>query len=225
MDETKIASHAANDPTGIPTDPSLGDMYVGTIHSFCLRLLKELSAKYRNWEVMEEVRQAELIATNFIRWEDSDRGLGLDRMRTATRTKTYWETVRRFTTTLNVMHQQGLGPSDLHDRLLGSIVERYQQLAYDPPNYFVDFNRIIEVLVDRLKSSPEDLRTVQTKFRHVIVDEYQDVDDRQEELIQLLSGGGTTATVTAVGDDDQALYGFAAQACETYSRSRTAIPR
>ena len=39
-------------------------------------------------------------------------------------------------------------------------------------------------------------------------DEYQDVDDRQEELIRFLSGDGISASVTAVGDDDQALYGF-----------------
>ena len=137
----------------VPDDPSLGDMYVGTIHSFCLRLLKELSAKYRNWEVMDEVRQAALIATNFTRWEDSDKGLGLDRLRTATRTKTYWETVRRFTTTLNVMHQQGMKPEDLDDGTLASIVRRYQDLAYGRPNYFADFNRIIDVLVERLKNN------------------------------------------------------------------------
>lgn len=192
----------------VPDDPSLGDMYVGTIHSFCLRLLKELSAEYRNWEVMDEVRQAALIATNFTRWEDSDRGLGLDRMRTATRTKTYWETVRRFTTTLNVMHQQGLETEDLGDPVLASIVRRYQDLAYGRPNYFADFNRIIDVLVERLKTNDHDLGAVRAKFSHIIVDEYQDVDDRQEELIQLLSSTGTSATVTAVGDDDQALYGF-----------------
>ncbi|MBN9335390.1 ATP-dependent helicase, partial [Devosia sp.] len=192
----------------IPDDPSLGDMYVGTIHSFSLRLLKEVYPEYRNWEIMDDVRQAALIATNFTRWEDSDRGLGLDRMRTATRTKTYWETVRRFTTTLNVMHQQGIEPDQLGDPLLAAIVRRYQTLAYERPNYFADFNRIIETLITRLRSDPTKLADVQRKFMHIVVDEYQDVDDRQEELIQLLSGMGTSATVTAVGDDDQALYGF-----------------
>ena len=61
-------------------------MYVGTIHSFCLRLLKELSPEYRNFEVMDEVRQAALISANFVHWEDSDRGIGLDRLRSETLT-------------------------------------------------------------------------------------------------------------------------------------------
>ncbi|MGQ9366511.1 ATP-dependent helicase [Azospirillum sp. ST 5-10] len=192
----------------VPEEPSLGDMYVGTIHSFCLRVLKENWPQFRNWEVMDEVRQAALISTNFTRWEDSGRGLGLDRLRSETRTRTYWETVRRFTTTLNVMHQKGLRPQDLDDPRLADAVLRYQALAYDRPNFFVDFNRIIDQLLELLKSDSTALGRLREKFTHIVVDEYQDVDDRQEELIRLLSDGGRSASVTAVGDDDQALYGF-----------------
>ncbi|MEI9986990.1 MAG: ATP-dependent DNA helicase, partial [Aliidongia sp.] len=192
----------------VPHEPSLGDMYVGTIHSFSLRLLKERAPEFRNWEVMDEVRQAALISTNFTRWEDSGRGLGLDRLRAATRTGTYWETVRRFTTTLNVMHQKDIKADGLDDARLADAVRRYQALAYARPNFFVDFNRIIEQLLDRLRSDPAELSAVRSKFAHLIVDEYQDVDDRQEELIRLLSDEGRAVSVTAVGDDDQALYGF-----------------
>jgi DNA helicase-2/ATP-dependent DNA helicase PcrA len=192
----------------VPQEPSLGDMYIGTIHSFCLRLLKELSAEYRNWEVMDEVRQAALISANFTHWEDSGRGLGLDRLRSETRTGTYWETVRRFTSTLNVMHQKGIAAADLADSRLRDAVVRYQSLAYEKPNFFVDFNRIIDQLVDRLKSDSSSLANVRSKFSHLVIDEYQDVDDRQEELIRLLTDAGRAVSVTAVGDDDQALYGF-----------------
>ncbi len=192
----------------MPSEPSLGDMYVGTIHSFALRLLKELSPEFRNWEVMDEVRQAALISTNFTRWDDSDRGLGLDRLRSETRSGTYWETVRRFTTTLNVMYQKGIVPEKLNDKKLRDAICRYQELAYNRPNFFADFNRIIDQLIERLNTDKSALTFVQSKFRHIVVDEYQDVDDRQEELIRLLSDGGQSAAVTAVGDDDQALYGF-----------------
>lgn len=192
----------------VPEEPSLGDMYVGTIHSFCLRILKELDAKYRNWEVMDEVQQAALIAVNFTRFDDSGRGLGLDRLRSQTRTGTYWETVRRFTTTLSVMHQEGITADQIADPALRDAIERYQALAYGAPNYFFDFNRIIDELIERLETDPIALARLQARFEHLIVDEYQDVDDRQERLIILLSGRGTQVSVTAVGDDDQALYGF-----------------
>lgn len=183
-------------------------MYVGTIHSFCLRILKEHWAEYRNFEVMDEVRQAALISANFTRFEDSQHGLGLDRLRSATRTGTYWETVRRFTTTLNVMHQKHMGAEDLPQGELRRVVERYIALAYGSPNYFFDYNRIIDTLIDKLESSIVTLQKVRDQFKHLVVDEYQDIDDRQEHLIQLLSNRGRSASVKVVGDDDQALFGF-----------------
>lgn len=192
----------------VKEEPSLGDMYVGTIHSFCLRVLKDLSHEYRNWEVMDEIRQAALISANFVRWEDSARGIGLDRLRAETRTGTYWETVRRFTSTLNVMHQKAIPVARLKDERLADAVNRYRALAYESPNYFFDFDKIIDVLIERLRKNSAELKSLQNKFAHIVVDEYQDVDDRQEELIGLLSNSGKSATITAVGDDDQALYGF-----------------
>jgi len=192
----------------VPNEPSIGDMYVGTIHSFCLRTLKELDPNYRNWEVMDEVRQAALIAVNFIRFDDSDRGIGLDRLRTETRTGTYWETVRRFTTTLDVMHHEGIAPEAIEDGRLRAAVERYRKLAHGLPNLSFDFNLIVDELIRFLENHPDKLSEVRTRFRHLVVDEYQDVDGRQERLIELISNRGKDVTVTAVGDDDQALYGF-----------------
>jgi len=212
-----FTDHAANElkarirkhlEDAVPDEPSLGDMYVGTIHSFCLRLLKELSHEFRNWEVMDEVRQAALISANFVRWEDNARGIGLDRLRSATRTGTYWETVRRFTNTLNIIHQKNISLNRITDTKLTDAVTRYRAISYEAPNFFYDFDKIIDVLIERLRSEPAALQKFRGKFSHIVVDEYQDVDDRQEELIGLLSDQGRIASVTAVGDDDQALYGF-----------------
>jgi DNA helicase-2/ATP-dependent DNA helicase PcrA len=192
----------------VPQEPSLGDMYVGTIHSFCLRVLHELDPKYRNWEVMDEVRQAALISANFTRFDDSNRGLGLDRLRSLTKTKTYWETVRRFTATLGIIHQKGISAEQIQSEKVRDAVTRYESLARNSPNYFFDFDQIIGELVRRLRSNAVDLEGVQSRFKHLIIDEYQDIDDQQEALINLLSDGGSRASITAVGDDDQALYGF-----------------
>jgi DNA helicase-2/ATP-dependent DNA helicase PcrA len=48
--------------------------------------------------------------------------------------------------------------------------------------------------------------TLQAQFDHVLVDEYQDTNTQQADLLHDLADGG--ATVTAVGDDAQAIYGF-----------------
>ena len=192
----------------LPEEPSLGDMYVGTIHSFCRRVLHEYRPSDRRYEVMDEVAQAALIAANFVYFDDSGSGIGLDRLRSRTRSGTYGETLRTFLNTLNVIHQQKIGLKKLDDPVLRDVVKNYQDLAYGRPNYFFDFNQIIDALIDFLEVEPDKLRQLQQKLTHIFVDEYQDVDDRQEHLIRLLSDGGQGPRVTVVGDDDQALYGF-----------------
>jgi DNA helicase-2/ATP-dependent DNA helicase PcrA len=187
-----------------PDDPALGDMYIGTIHSFCLNLLSEIDPQYRNYEVMDEDQQAALIMTNYHYFPDSDTGIGLDRL--SDDTMGYWKTVETFIRTLNVIYQKGIELEDIPDPTLRAAVRRYWKIVYDDPNYFFDFNGIISALLDKLKESPEELESLRSQFRYLIVDEYQDVDDRQEELIWLLSDGGRRVHVTAVGDDDQAIY-------------------
>lgn len=189
-----------------PDEPSLGDMYVGTIHSFCLRLLRERNPHYRLFDVMDETRQAALIAANFVRFENS--GIGLDRLRSRTRSKTYSETLRTFLNTLNVIHQQRISVDEIDDPVLAKTIRNYQDIAYGHPNYFFDFNKIIDELIDYLEKNPAALSELRKDLTHVFVDEYQDVDDRQEHLIRLLTNNGAGPRLTVVGDDDQALYGF-----------------
>ena len=208
----------------IPEEPSLGDMYVGTIHSFCLRVLREWKPEYRRYEVMDETRQAALTAANFVRFEDSDSGIGLDRLRSRTRSNTYSETLKRFINTLNVIHQQQLDVGKIGDPTLAEAVQNYRDIAYGPPNYFVDFNNIIDSLIKFLEDNPDKLSDIRRKLTHVFVDEYQDVDDRQELLIRLLTDAGTGPRITVVGDDDQALYGLPRRQRKKYPELPRSIP-
>jgi DNA helicase-2/ATP-dependent DNA helicase PcrA len=194
-----------------PDSPSLGDMYVGTIHSFCLRMLKEIDPEYRKFEVMDEARQAALIMTNFFYYQDDEKnikkGIGLNKIRSSANTG-YWQTVRNFVKTLNIMHQQRISINRIKNEELRLVVERYKQVALGTPNYFFDFDQIISELIDSLKGKSDILEETRNRFKYLVVDEYQDVDDRQEELIRLLSDNGKRIKVTAVGDDDQAIYGW-----------------
>ena len=191
----------------IPEEPALGDMYVGTIHAYCLKVLRERDPGCRMFEVMDETRQAALIAANFVRFRSGD-GIGLDRLRTRTRSGTYGETLNTFLATLNVIHQQEIDSDNIGDPVLAGAVARYRKIAHDRPNYFFDFNSIIDRMIELLQSDSAVLGEIRAELRHLFVDEYQDVDDRQEKLIHLLTDGGCGPTLTVVGDDDQALYGF-----------------
>lgn len=70
----------------------------------------------------------------------------------------------------------------------------------------VDFDDLILRTVQLLQRCPDVLQAVTARFRWISVDEYQDVNHAQYHLLQLLTVGG--ANLCAIGDPDQAIYGF-----------------
>jgi DNA helicase-2/ATP-dependent DNA helicase PcrA len=179
-------------------DASLGDMYIGTIHSFSLQLLKEINASYRNYDIIDEKRQAAIIVSKY-------EELRLDRLQ-GERSKI--ETTRRFIETLGILYRENIDPRSLRNHQLKESVGLYQDYIKRRPNCFLSFDEIIAELITSMTENPEIRENVQRRFSNIFVDEYQDVDDRQEMLVRLLSNGGTSANVCAVGDDDQAIYRF-----------------
>jgi superfamily I DNA/RNA helicase len=70
----------------------------------------------------------------------------------------------------------------------------------------VDFDGLIELTAALLREHPEIAAGLRARWPQVSVDEYQDIDPVQYELVRLISGDG--AGLTAIGDPDQAIYGF-----------------
>lgn len=182
----------------VPKDPALGGMYVGTIHGFAFQLLKDIEPSYRNYEIIDEVQQIAFICSNFydIHLQVLSDSYGLR----------WFQTVQRFADTLNVLYIEDIDPSQISDPNIRRSVEAYHSRLKNRPNQFLDFDSIVNELISVLKSRTDARKAVQRKYRHVVVDEYQDIDPRQEELIRLLVGGG--AHLCVVGDDDQAIYGW-----------------
>ncbi|MBC2715667.1 MAG: UvrD-helicase domain-containing protein [Desulfobacteraceae bacterium] len=69
----------------------------------------------------------------------------------------------------------------------------------------VDFDNILLVTRNLLRDHPEIQRQYQSMFSYLLVDEYQDTNNLQEDLTRLLLGSGN---LFCVGDDWQAIYGF-----------------
>ncbi|WP_439588922.1 ATP-dependent helicase [Hydrogenophaga sp.] len=93
---------------------------------------------------------------------------------------------------------------DENERVAATIMARYEErlTAYQS----VDFDDLISLPL-KLLSEHEDVRARwQKKMGHVLVDEYQDTNATQYELLKLLVG--ERARFTAVGDDDQSIYGW-----------------
>ena len=70
----------------------------------------------------------------------------------------------------------------------------------------VDFDDLIALPVDLFRQHPEVLDKWQNRLRYLLIDEYQDTNACQYQLLRLLAG--PRAAFTAVGDDDQAIYGW-----------------
>lgn len=68
-----------------------------------------------------------------------------------------------------------------------------------------DFDDLVTVPVRLFRESPENCEILK-RYKYLLVDEYQDTNDAQNFLVKLLCKSG--AVVTAVGDDDQSIYGF-----------------
>jgi uncharacterized protein (TIGR00375 family) len=72
----------------------------------------------------------------------------------------------------------------------------------------IDFDDLVVRAVRLLESCPEALASAQERCRFLFVDEYQDVNPAQERLVLLLAPPGPQTEICAVGDPDQAIYGF-----------------
>ena len=70
----------------------------------------------------------------------------------------------------------------------------------------VDFDDLIKLPVELFEQHPEVLNKWQHKLKYLLIDEYQDTNTCQYKLVKLLTGA--QGYFTAVGDDDQAIYGW-----------------
>jgi ATP-dependent DNA helicase Rep len=94
--------------------------------------------------------------------------------------------------------------ADDNARVTATIMGRYEErlVAYQA----VDFDDLIGMPLKLLQKSPEIAQQWQARFQHILVDEYQDTNATQYELLKLLVG--SQGRFTAVGDDDQSIYGW-----------------
>jgi len=178
-----------------PSKADLGDMYVGTIHSFCFEMLKELEPHYRGYDVLDEPKRVAFLAmprrynySNLPQLEDGGK----------------FHTILEFSNSYDILRMENVNPSDLSNKDFRRCCNEYD--AFLDRDRFLDFTSMIYRLVDLLEKSKDARKRLHEKVQHLIVDEYQDVDPLQEKLIKLISKGGRSLCV--VGDDDQCVYNW-----------------
>ena len=180
-------------------------MWVSTFHSACVRLLRYeheaagLSSSFTIYDAQDSQRLIQMVL----------KAMDVD--------------IKRFTPKMVAARI-----SDAKNELIGPA--RYAETAgKDPVSRIVadayveydkrmrasnalDFDDLIMRTVDLLRENPLIAEHYHRRFRHILVDEYQDTNHAQYVLVRALVGDGsdgvTPAELTVVGDSDQSIYAF-----------------
>lgn len=187
----------------IGTVHGLAEMYIGTMHAYCLDLLQRLVPEKFKFSVLTDIT-AQLLVDKF------SKASGL----TTCPTTASNGVLRKFVNTrlymqvVSVLREDNINFDLVPAGVLESF-EKYRDLL-DERAYF-DYTQIIRSAVDYLEGDPledQDFVRVQEHVRndvkYVVVDEYQDVNALQERLVRGLVRFG--ANLCVVGDDDQTIY-------------------
>jgi len=187
---------------------NLNEMYLGTFHSICLRLIedhREFTRLHRNFSVLDQFDQQYFLYRRIREIRAiPDVALLIRNDRSA------WFQSETLMKWLNKVTEEAIDVSQLvaapepQVRVLAECVKLYRNQLEE--HNALDFSGIQYEALRLLQEHPEVLEKVRAKFTHLMVDEYQDTNTIQEKILTLLMNESQNLCV--VGDDDQGLYRF-----------------
>ena len=178
----------------LPIDPR--GLWIGTFHGLCNRMLR---AHYRDAGLPQ----------SFQILDTADQLAAIKRLLKANAVddeKYPPRDVQRF---INGAKEDGQRPGDVEafDSFRRRMIEIYTLYeAQCQREGVVDFPELLLRAYELLARNEPIRSHYQRRFRHVLVDEFQDTNTLQYKWLTLLAGGG--AIMFAVGDDDQSIYAF-----------------
>ena len=174
----------------------MAEMYVGTIHGFCLELLKTEVPEFLKFGVLDDVQQV-----LFVNRLCKQSGLTASTDLKGNTLRRYVDT-KNYIDAINVLREARLNAPKLKGCSVVKGLQAYQQLLTD--RRYLDYSAIMLEAVKAIANVSDLKERLGKRIQHVIVDEYQDVNPIQECVVNLLSQAG--AHVCVVGDDDQTIY-------------------
>jgi len=188
---------------------NLNEMYLGTFHSICLRLLedyREFTRLKRSFTLFDQFDQQYFLyqhIKDFRELPDAELVMGDDQTGR-------WAQSENLLKWLNKVGEEALDATSLAAApepeigALANCFAKYQELLHEHNS--LDFSGIQYEALQLLEKRPEVLGQLRDKLTHLMVDEYQDTNTIQERILLLLAGERRNLCV--VGDDDQGLYRF-----------------
>ena len=176
---------------------SSSGMWNGTFHGICHRILRAhyLDAKLpQDFQILDSDDQQRLLRRII-------KSLNLDEKQWPARQAAWW---------INGKKDEGLRPShidDYRDPITKTWLQVYSayQEACDRAG-LVDFAEILLRSLELLREKKAIREHYQARFKHILVDEFQDTNNIQYAWLRIMTG--TDCHVMIVGDDDQSIYGW-----------------
>ena len=164
-----------------------GDIWCGTFHSICLRILRANAERLdmrRDFLIYGEDDQKSVVKTVL-----ANHG---------TTTKTPGDFVEEFSS----IKDKGLVALQNKDKLFNAYNAELRRLNA------VDFGDIILRVLELFDKFPDILSRYQSQFKYILVDEFQDTNNAQMEFLSMLTRGNENPNICCVGDDDQSIYSW-----------------
>lgn len=172
-------------------------MNISTFHSYCARIIREECKAIgypANFSILDEDDQKKIIKDIIKENKYDDKLLKVTScLDYISNKKNSWISVEEVKTKANhnyIAMQKAM------------IYQQYQE--YLTANYALDFDDLILKSIEIFEEYQDILEKWQNRIRHILVDEFQDVDPNQYRLLCLLAGKNNEVTV--VGDPDQTIY-------------------
>lgn len=175
------------------------DIWVGTFHSMCVRILRREITKigYSSDFIIFDTSDTKTVIKECIKELSLDDKVYSDKylLYEISKAKNEMISCDRFAN----MHA-----SDARMSVVAKAYSLYQ--AKLKKDNAVDFDDIINNTIKIFEENPDVLEVYQNKFKYLLVDEYQDTNKAQDKLIMLLAE--KHHNVFVVGDDQQSIYKF-----------------
>lgn len=185
---------------------NVNEMYVGTFHSLCLRIIKdhlEYTRLKKNYRLLDTFDQQYLVFRNIYKFRTIS---GIENVMPKGGAWKWAQAICEFSNNLTeevVDIDAMLSDHDMEISVIAKVVNTYQAML-DEEN-LMDFSAIQTECYRLLKENKDILEDLRNSIKYIMVDEYQDTNYIQEQTIFLL---GTHENICVVGDDDQGLYRF-----------------
>ncbi len=196
----------------------LPEMYIGTIHGFCLRQLQKHTNVYKKYEVLTDVQERIFINKN----------ISYQQLQSFPYRKKNGEIVNSLNIknsnllleVFNFIIDECLEISIFNNEII-NFYNYYIELLSDN-NYFT-FSTIQNTFLQELDKNKNLIEEIK-KIKYITVDEYQDTNTIQERILLKIVEINPNINICVVGDDDQTLYSWRGSNLELFSHFKNVFP-